>query len=162
MMKSIRLFTAGLLAAVCLSAIGEDAVHPQLKAFPVAEEGMVRHVIVLPHKERTEEINFKVEIVAGKTMETDGTNLYALGSNIETKPLKGWGYTFYKVTNGPAMSTMMAPPPGAEKVNKFISGKPLLIRYNNRLPIVIYAPEGYEVQYRIFEAPAKRTTATPN
>ena len=161
-MKSIRLLTAGLLAVTCLTAIGEESVHPELKAFPAAEEGMVRHVIVLPHKERSEEINFKVEVVAGKIMETDGVNLYALGDNIETKPLKGWGYTFYNVSAGPVMSTRMAPRPGAEKVEKFVSGSPLLIRYNSRLPIVVYAPKGYEVQYRIFEAPAKRTVATPN
>lgn len=159
-MKSIRLLTLGLLTAVCMTAFSEETVHPQLKAFPAAEEGMVRHVIVLPHKERSEDINFKVEIVAGKTMETDSVNLYSLGSNIETKPLKGWGYTFYQVSDSRMpISTRMAPPPGAPKVKKFVSGQPLLIRYNSRLPIVIYAPEGYEVQYRIFEAPGGRTPA---
>lgn len=154
-MKPIRLLTAALLSTACLIAMSEETAHPQLKTFPAAEEGMVRHVIVLPHKERGEEINFKVEIVAGKVMETDGTNLYSLGSNIEPKPLKGWGYTFYQVAGSDMpISTMMAPPPGAEKVSKLVTGKPLLIRYNSRLPIVVYAPEGYEVGFRIFEAPA--------
>lgn len=50
------------------------------------------------------------------------------------------------------MSTMMAAPEGSEKVKKFVSGTPLLIRYNSRLPIVVYAPEGYEIKYRIWTA----------
>ena len=30
--------------------------------------------------------------------------------------------------------------------------QPYLIRYNRRLPIVVYAPEGVEVRYRIWNA----------
>lgn len=162
-MKSIQLFIVGLLAAVCLTALGEETlVHPQLKAFPLPEKGIVRHVIALPYIKCCKASDFKVEIVAGKTMETDGTNLYALGSNLEAKPLKGWGYTFYTVNAGPTMSTMMAPPPGAPKVEAFVTGQPLLLDYNHRLPIVVYAPESYEVQYRIFKAQSERTAATPN
>jgi len=49
-----------LLLAVNLLAFGmpvTGAVHPELKAFPPASEGMERFVIVLPHKERGEEID---------------------------------------------------------------------------------------------------------
>jgi ecotin len=75
------------------------------------------------------------------------------GSTIEARPLKGWGYTFYEVTGqDTTMSTMMAAPEGSEKVEQFVSGAPLLIRYNSRLPIVIYAPEGYEIKYRVWTA----------
>lgn len=159
-MKLLRLMSIGLLAVTCLAADTEEAVHPQLKAFPTVEEGMLRHVIVLPHKEQSEEIDFKVELVAGKVMETDGVNLYSLGNNIEAVPLKGWGYTFYRVAaSDNPMSTMMAPPPDAEKISKLVTGKPMLIRYNSRLPIVVYAPAGYEVGYRIFEAPGEYTTS---
>ena len=31
-------------------------------------------------------------------------------------------------------------------------GEPYLIRYNSRLPIVVYAPEGVEVRYRLWIA----------
>jgi ecotin len=39
-------------------------------------------------------------------------------------------------------------------VNRFITlgGEPFLIRYNSRLPVVVYAPEGVEVRYRIWSA----------
>jgi ecotin len=42
-------------------------------------------------------------------------------------------------------------------VARFITlgGDPYLIRYNSRLPIVVYVPEGVEVHYRIWTAGAK-------
>mgnify|MGYP002064584123 CR=1 FL=1 len=40
-----------------------------------------------------------------------------------------------------------------DQVEKFVSGTPLLIRYNSRLPVVIYAPKGFEIRYRIWQTP---------
>jgi ecotin len=50
--------------------------------------------------------------------------------------------------------TLIAPEPGAEKVDRFVTlgGKPYLIRYNSKLPVVVYVPEGFEVRYRIWRA----------
>ena len=127
--------------------------HPELKAFPAPATGMQRFVIVLPHKERGEEDQFAVELVAGREMMTDGVNLVRLGNRIEPRTLQGWGYTFYEVTGSSAtMSTMMAPPPGAPQVKQFVAASPLRIAYNSRLPVVVYAPEGYQVRYRIWTA----------
>ena len=36
-----------------------------------------------------------------------------------------------------------------------IGGEPFLLRYNSRLPIVVYVPEGVEVRYRIWSAGAE-------
>ena len=142
-----------------LSAFGAE--HPQLKAFPAAEEGMERYVIVLPHKERGEEDDFRVEIIVGKMMQTDGVNLVRLGYKIEPRPLEGWGYTYYQVTGpGVTASTLMAVPEGTAAVEKFVRATPLLIRYNSRLPVVIYVPEGLEVRYRIWTAPKTADQAT--
>jgi ecotin len=142
-----------IIGFLLLSAQACAAIHPELKPFPAAEKGMDRFVITLPEKTRAEEVDFKVELVAGKTMLTDGVNLVRHGSTIEVRPLKGWGYTFYEVTGqDTTMSTMMAAPGGSEKIEQFVSGTPLLIPYNSRLPIVVYAPEGYEIKYRIWTA----------
>ncbi|HWB58878.1 MAG TPA: ecotin family protein, partial [Chthoniobacteraceae bacterium] len=65
------------------------ADHPELKHFPPAKEGMERFVIVLPEKQRGEEDAFRVEIVAGKTIMTDGANVYHLGAAIESRDLEG-------------------------------------------------------------------------
>ena len=125
----------------------------ELDAFPAPQDGMVRFVIELEHKGRGEEDAFKVEIVVGKEMLTDGVTLYPLGNTIEPRTLQGWGYTYYEVVGkGEAMSTMMAPPEGTPMVKQFITGAPLLVRYNSRLPIVVYAPTGYAVRYRIWQA----------
>ena len=143
----LALLNAGALAAG----------HPELKAFPDAGEGMERLVIVLPHKERGEEDGFKVELTPGKMMLTDGVNLMRLGSTIAPRPLEGWGYTYYEVTGSDvAMSTLMAAPEGGQKVERFVTGTPLLVPYNSRLPIVVYVPRGYEVRYRIWSAGVSR------
>ena len=137
-------------------AVAASPDDKNLKAFPDAAEGMERHVIVLPHKERGEEDAFKVEIVAGKLMMTDGVNKISLAADIEAKPLKGWGFTYYEVAKlGPPRTTLMAVPPNTPKVEKFVSGTPLTIRYNSRIPVVIYVPEGGEVRYRIWSAAAE-------
>ncbi|BCS97730.1 ecotin [Desulfoluna limicola] len=121
---------------------------------------MERFVIVLPEKARGEDEGFMVELIAGKMMMTDGVNLMRLGSVIEPRPLKGWGYTYYEVTGtSQAMSTLMAPPEGAPMVEAFVSGKPLKVRYNSRLPIVVYAPKGFEIKYRIWKASDTTETA---
>jgi ecotin len=149
-----RLLMIGL-AMLGIPALGAE--HPELKAFPAAKDGMERYVIVLPHKERGEEDAFRVEIMVGREMLTDGVNLVRLANTIEEWPLEGWGYTYYEVTgSSETISTMMAPPEGAPKVRKFVTVAPLQIRYNSRLPVVVYVPQGYQVRYRIWKA--SRTT----
>ena len=58
---------------------------------------------------------------------------------------------------GPMAGTLMAVDPDAPKVARFITlgGEPYIIRYNSRLPIVVYVPEGVEVRYRIWTTGAK-------
>jgi ecotin len=127
------------------------AEHPELKAFPAAKEGMDRFVIVLPPLEK--EDTSKIEIIPGKVMLTDGVNLVRLGTTVEPRTLMGWGYTYYEVTGSDVvMSTMMAPPEDGKQVERFVAGTPLLVRYNSRLPVVVYAPVGSQVRYRIWEA----------
>jgi ecotin len=121
---------------------------------------MERFVIVLPHKERGEEDAFQIELIVGKEILTDGVNLVRLTNTIVARSLEGWGYTYYEVT-GPSetVSTRMAPPEGAPQVKQFVTASPLHIAYNSRLPIVVYAPTGYEVRYRIWKASKKTSKA---
>lgn len=128
------------------------AIEP-LDAFPAAAKGQERFVITLPEKEKGQEAQLQVELVAGKKMLVDGVNQVRLGSRIEPHSLKGWGYTFYEVTGtAEVVGTLMAPPEGAGQVMRFVAGSSLVVRYNSRLPIVIYAPAGYEIRYRIWQA----------
>jgi ecotin len=45
----------------------------EMKAFPPAGKGMVRHVLQLPKEE--DECAFKVELIAGKTVRVDAGNM---------------------------------------------------------------------------------------
>ena len=122
-----------------------------LKAFPPPAKGSVRYVLQLPKLD--DESTSKVELIVGKTVLLDEKNQYFFGGKIQQETIKGWGFPRYIVGEiGPMAGTRMAIDPNAPKVNRFITlgGEPYLIRYNSRLPIVMYAPEGVEVRYRIW------------
>jgi ecotin len=139
------------MAICCASSIGHAADNMQ--AFPAAEAGMVRHVLHLPAQD--DESGFKVELIVGKTVELDEHNRYFFGGSIEPENIPGWGFTRYIVRElGPMAGTLMAVDPDAPKVARFVAlgGEPYLIRYNSRLPVVIYVPEGVEVRYRVWTA----------
>lgn len=121
-----------------------------LKPFPAAEADETRYVIELP--QLADEDAVKVQLIAGKTIEVD-CNVQRFGGEISEQDLEGWGYNFYKVSEltGP-MSTMMACE-DESKHDAFVSMNDMpLIRYNSKLPIVIYAPKDVEVKYRIWQA----------
>ncbi|MEX1329416.1 MAG: ecotin family protein [Desulfobacterales bacterium] len=146
-MNKMCSFTALSLLAAVVSTQAADI----MKAFPSAEEGMVRFVLQLPKQD--DESVFKVELIVGKTVQVDEKNRYFFGGKIEKETIKGWGYTGYYVRKlGPMAGTAMAVNPNAPKADRFITlgGEPYIIRYNSRMPIVIYVPEGVEVRYRIW------------
>ena len=140
-----------ILLAASVAPAADD-----LKAFPPAGEGMVRYVLQLP--EQADESAFKVELIVGKTVRTDPRNRYFFGGEIEAESIQGWGYTRYIVRKVGAMAgTLMAVDPDAPTVERFIAlgGEPYLVRYNSRLPVVIYVPEGFAARYRVWSAGAE-------
>jgi ecotin len=154
-MRAIWLMTilTGMLGVA--SVYGADI----MKAFPPAGSGMVRYVLQLPAQE--DESLLKVELLVGQMVRTDAINLYFLGGKIEQETIKGFGYTIYKVSKiGPMAGTLIAVDPDEPKVDRFITlgGGPYLIRYNSKLPVVVYVPEGTEVRYRIWSTGAETKT----
>jgi len=126
-----------------------------MKAFPPAEQGMVRYVLQLPKQD--DEFAFKVELIVGKKVR----NRYFFGGRIEEETIKGWGFQRYNVAKlGPMAGTLIAVDPNTPKVARFIAlgGDPYIIRYNSRLPVVVYVPEGVEVRYRIWKAEPQAKT----
>jgi ecotin len=124
-----------------------------LKAFPPAGAGMQRHVIRVPAVDAPDER--KVEVMVGKRLEVD-CNRQRLSAQVERKVAQGWGYHYYEVSklSGP-VSTLMACPPGEARTEAFVQAATeelSALRYNPRLPIVVYVPEGTEVRYRIWSA----------
>lgn len=136
-----------LVATVSLQAVDD------MKAYPPAEKGMLRHVLQLPKEEN--EADLKVELIAGKTVRVDAGNRYFFGGKIEKEFIQGWGYTRYLIRKlGSIAGTLMASDPNVPKADRFVTlgGEPYLIRYNSRLPAVVYAPANVEVRYRVWRA----------
>ena len=114
---------------------------------------MIRHVINLP-KQQDESV-FKVELIIGKMVKTDARNSYFFGGTLETETISGWGLDRYILRKlGPMAGTLIAVDPDAPQVERFISigGEARLLRYNSRLPIVVYVPAGVEVRHRLWRA----------
>ena len=129
------------------AAAGSD----DLAAFPAATADQTRHVIRLP--ERANEDDYKVELIVGRTQMVD-CNLHSLGGAIETRTAQGWGYDYFVVGKlDQGVSTLMGCPDNTLK-EAFVrgGGAPTLIRYNSRLPVVVYAPHDVEVRYRVWSA----------
>lgn len=136
------------------------ANDPNLKAFPPADKGMVRHLIQLP--ESKDEDGMKVELIIGKTVKVDPVNRHFFAGKIEEVNIDGWGFTRYVVSKlGPLAGTKMLVDPPQPDVEKFVplGGEPMIIRYNSKLPIAIYVPEGCEVKYKIWRADPNPTDA---
>lgn len=147
--RNIAIATAILI----LFSVHSVNAGDNMKAFPPPNEGQLRYVFQPP--EIDNESNYQVELIVGKTVEVDENNQYFFGGKIEKENIVGWGFTRYVVNElGPMAGTLMAIDPNAPKVDRFIriGGEPYLIRYNSRLPVVVYVPDGAEVRYRIWSA----------
>lgn len=148
-MKSVWVL---LLAALFPLEVLADEDGSDLQPYPAAEPGFGRWVFRVPTLEHEE--NRKVEIVIGRTLSVD-CNLTSFGGDLDERVAEGWGYPFYVLekVSGPA-STLMACPPGQERTDAFVTvkGQGFLQRYNSKLPIVVYVPEGFQVRYRIWAA----------
>jgi len=123
-----------------------------MKPYPPAEDGYKRMVIHL--QSLADEDTSKLEIIIGKTIKVD-CNRHWFGGQVTEEIAKGWGFPYFvlKSVTGPA-STLMACPPDKKEQDTFVQvrGEGDLIRYNSKLPIVVYVPVDFEVRYRIWTA----------
>lgn len=141
------MFALALSAAAPVMAASLKDVAP----YPEAEKGYTRQVIHLPAQ--PDESAHKLEILAGKTLQVD-CNRQRLAGSLEERTLEGWGYSYYRLdkVGGPA-TTLMACPDG-KKTEAFVPvvGEGFMLRYNSKLPVVVYVPQGVEVRYRVWSA----------
>lgn len=150
MPRHIQLITISVLVMFASVSFADSDI---MKPYPLPEDGYDRMVIHL--EPLSNEDLSKVELLIGKIMEVD-CNLHSLSGKLERETIVGWGYSYYILRNagGPAASTRMACPPGEEPKEAFVQvrGDGQLLRYNSKLPIVVYVPTGFEVRYRIWAA----------
>lgn len=125
-----------------------DAVYPSI-------EGVIPHSVAVTDKGADED-DMKIQLVVGKMMEVD-CNHHRLAGEFQHETLEGYGYDYYVFeTDGNVASTMMACPDDT-KTEKFISGEDHFISYNSKLTTPVYAPEGYEVRYTIWDVDSENT-----
>jgi len=150
------------LALLAFATMSLSFAADNMKAFPPAEQGMTRYVIALPQQE--DESALKVELIIGKTVKTDAVNRYFFGGALKTETIPGWGFDRHVLRElGPMAGTLMGVDPNAPQVERFITlgGEPQLLRYNSRLPLVVYVPAGVEVRYRLWRAEPNAAQASP-
>ena len=147
---TMTLVTAFSFATVAC-ATGPTPELSSVADFPAAQEGQTRHVIWLA--EQPQEALLKVEIVPGKLMMTD-CNTRALMGEFTKKDLPGWGYSYYQLDNvaGPIATMMACPDNTKQEAFVPVQGDNLTLAYNSKLPVVVYAPKGVQVRYRIWSA----------
>ncbi|MBB3317856.1 ecotin [Rhizobium sp. BK181] len=147
---STRVLVLLSLAVSGVSATESRQARNELKAFPEATAGQQRHVIFLP--KRTDEDARRVGVIVGRTELVD-CNRNTFGSRLEKRTIDGWGYDYYVVTGvGSVASTRMACPDATKKKAFVRSSDEPLLRYNSRLPLVVFAPVDVEIRYRIWKA----------
>lgn len=152
-----------VLATACAAGAAPSATQAdrpdlakELKVFPVTMPGHRREVIELPALPNEDER--KIELIGGKAMNVD-CNARGMDGQFESHDVPGWGYTYWVFkSSGQALSTMMACPPGSAKPG-FVQAQPLWLRYNSRLPVVVFVPEGMQLRWRVWQAGAMQEAA---
>lgn len=128
------------------------AAADDMKPYPAADSGFRRMVFRVPVLE--DETGHMVEVMVGKTIPVDCNQARFAGS-LDQATVQGWGYPYYRVqrVSGP-ISTMMACPEDEPAKDAFVQvrGDGFMLRYNSKLPVVVYVPEEFEVKYRVWSA----------
>lgn len=147
-MIKISLLVPVLLIGACASTMSNNE---ELKPWPAAAAGEIRHVIRLQAKD--DEAAHGVELVIGKELEID-CNRHWFGGKLERQVVSGWGYPLYRLTSvaGPASTMMACPEEGKRTAFVAVNLEDPMLRYNSNLPIVVYVPDGFSVRYRTWSA----------
>ncbi len=145
------------LACTLLAACAQQPAAPnpsaaqELKAFPATLKGHQRHVIELPAL--PDEADRQIELIGTKAMTVD-CNTRGMDGRFESRDVQGWGYNYWVLqSRGQVMGTMMACPPGSQRPG-VAQTQGTLLRYNSKLPVVVFVPEGMGMRWRVWSAGA--------
>jgi ecotin len=152
--KETREFDQGPAEAEAIKWAGSN-----MKAYKPAPEGYVRHVMRLPVL--PDENAVRVELVAGKLLAVANPENCSFSGAIKETMIEGWQFPRYDVTLGELAGAKEDPSAAGAKKFVRLGGEPKLFRYNSRLPLVVYVPEGAELCFRIWSPDAKPSELKP-
>ena len=159
----ILILAAGLaLLAACaqqptaMNTAPNPEAEQALQAFPLSEPGYQRHVILLPALDDEDE--HKVELVSGKHMAVD-CNVHGMDGQFNQVDLAGWGYTYWMLESRQQVRSTLMMCPDKQKHDAFVQTESVLLRYNSRLPVVVFVPEGLSLRWRVWRAGAMHEAA---
>lgn len=138
------------ITTLLLSATAFSNDKPVDHMYPEQIDGLVKHTFVLEQVEQ--EADRLIEIMVSKTVETTDTcNRLALASSIDKGTVQGWGYSYYTVSADTGVASTMMACDNTEVVEREVfAARGDLYNYNSKIPLVIYAPEGVTVNYRVW------------
>ena len=147
-MKKNIFLVLGVLA-LSISAHANKGVN-DLNVYPPVKKDQNRNVIVLEPKEN--EDDYRVLITASIDGMQD-CNTKSRSAKYTEKVVEGMQYPYYEVGKiGDVVTTLMGcseiPQMGEIPIN--LSGNTIL-RYNSKLPIVVYASNGIKINSKIFK-----------
>lgn len=147
--KTTLLHLVVLIASAFAFGQEENYESLEIEMFPKAETGFKQVYIQVPIVENEE--NYKIELHIGKETSVD-CNQHFMNGQLSEQNLEGWGYTYFKVESDGAISSTKMACLDSKLERKFITLTPQLVRYNSKLPVVVYVPENFSVKYKIFKA----------
>jgi ecotin len=147
------LIALSLLATTAPSSAAAQTVP--MSEFPAAEPGLQRYAITL--RPQRNEANWMVEFYAGKMMEVD-CNRHSFGDNIAEKQVPA-GYAYWTVNPDAPVTATRRGCINTPRRTVFVSGRTVQQRYNSQTPVVVYAPAGFQVRYRLWSVIGKEGVA---
>lgn len=147
--KTTLLHLVVLIASTFAFGQEENYESLEIEMFPKAETGFKQVYIKVPEVENEE--NYKIELHIGKDTSVD-CNQHFMNGQFSEQNLDGWGYTYFKAESDGAISSTKMACLDSKLERKFITLTPQLVRYNSKLPVVVYVPENFSVKYKIFKA----------
>ncbi|WP_020560609.1 ecotin family protein [Thiofilum flexile] len=141
--------TSGLVQATGSARGNPESYQYGMKLYPAAPAGYTRMSIRLPKLAGEEELLLVFR--AGKQMMTDCNYKSIPHGSWREQTVQGWGLDYYTLnTNGEVETTVMECVDKKEEKQIFVrAGDVQYVRYNSRMPIVVYVPKGYEVRYNV-------------
>lgn len=151
MMFSCALFAIGS------AAFADDVIGPSRGSGSNSQ----RWVIRMPASDHEDLL--KVEVIVGRNGPMDCNATWFNGS-LNQQTNRKWGVVYYEMgkITGPA-STRIACPAGSQKDGFIrVKGNGFLFDYNSKMPIVIFAPQDFDVRYRVWHGDDSTTAAEKN